>query len=392
MLNRCLFVCNAVCLLFICHGSFAAPFRPAGDGDIIEHMPRPVFGSVAALRAQRAALMRAPQNIRFATKTAQNYILQARASGEPRFLAYAQAALNPWWTQKTAPDDVLVLRAIIEQANHRFEAALADLDTVIQRDPRQLQARLTRASIYQVQARYGDARRDCAHLLLSGQAAIGTYCLATISHLSGQTRVNYNALLRFAEQSMLATEQRRATFTLLGEMAARLGDNGAAEQHFLRALIGGRDAYLESAYADFLLERGRAKDVLALLGTGPHADGALLRRALAQKMLGDRGLGTSLTELRSRFAAADLRGDTLHQRERARFALHLDSNPQVALEYAQRNWRTQREPADARILLEAALAAREPASAKLVAQWLIASRNDEPSLRVLARRIVAAKS
>ena len=42
----------------------------------------------------------------------------------------------------------------------------------------------------------------------------------------------------------------------------------------------------------------------------------------------------------------------------------------AALEVARRNWATQREPADARILLEAALAAGESAAAQPVLDWL----------------------
>ena len=41
-----------------------------------------------------------------------------------------------------------------------------------------------------------------------------------------------------------------------------------------------QDTYLLAAYADFLLERGRAQDVLRLLGTRTQADALLLRHAL----------------------------------------------------------------------------------------------------------------
>lgn len=386
---------SRVALLFILAeatlSATAAPFRPTNDSYVVERINRSAFASSAQMRDQRNRLARQPQNVALATQSAQAYILQARAAGDPRFLGYAQAALSPWWNDAAAPAEVIVLRAIIRQSGHQFDAALNDLGILIERNPRDLQARLTRASIFQVQARYADAQRDCASLLLSGRSTVGLYCLATIAHLNGETQRSYDLLL--ADASKNAPEQMRgATYTLLGEMAARLNQPAQAEQHFRSALTAGSDAYLESAFADFLLDQRRPLEVLKLLGPGPLSDGALLRRALAQKMLGDAALANSKAELQARYAASKARGDSIHQREHARFALHVENNPGAALQLAQSNWRVQREPADARILLEAALAANDPGSVSEVAAWLLASKNDDPLLRQLAQRVVAAKA
>jgi hypothetical protein len=54
-----------------------------------------------------------------------------------------------------------------------------------------------------------------------------------------------------------------------------------------------------------------------------------------------------------------LRGDVSHQREQARFALYLQNEAASALHLAQENRRTQKEPADTRILLEAAIVAKD---------------------------------
>ena len=56
-------------------------------------------------------------------------------------------------------------------------------------------------------------------------------------------------------------------------------------------------------------------------------------------------------------AAAEMRGDTVHQQEEARFALHIKNDAKNALRLAGENWKVQREPRDAQIFLEAALAA-----------------------------------
>ena len=81
----------------------------------------------------------------------------------------------------------------------------------------------------------------------------------------------------------------------------------------------------------------------------------------------------NLATLRARFTASRARGDTVHRREEARFALQLNGDPQAALRLAKENWAVQREPADLRILAEAAAAADDAEAKATVQQWLAQS-------------------
>ena len=85
-------------------------------------------------------------------------------------------------------------------------------------------------------------------------------------------------------------------------------------------------------------------------------------------------------ELRARFEASRMRGDRVHLREEARFELHLDADPRRALALAKDNWAVQKEPADARILLEAALAANDGAALRALKEWLAQSRLEDVQL------------
>lgn len=58
----------------------------------------------------------------------------------------------------------------------------------------------------------------------------------------------------------------------------------------------------------------------------------------------------------------------------------------MALALAADNWALQREPRDARILLEAALAVGDPAAAAPVLDWLRRHRLEDRQLAALARR------
>jgi hypothetical protein len=99
----------------------------------------------------------------------------------------------------------------------------------------------------------------------------------------------------------------------------------------------------------------------------------LLRLAIAQRRLRHPQASDSLRRLDERFAAARLRGDSLHRREEALAALDLHDDPARALALAQAQWRQQKEPADARLLVRAARAAGRPEAAEAVWQFARAS-------------------
>jgi hypothetical protein len=113
----------------------------------------------------------------------------------------------------------------------------------------------------------------------------------------------------------------------------------------------------------------------------------LLRLALAEQPLGAADLPQHVQALQDRFAASRLRGDTTHQGDEARFHLHLMHEPQAALDLALANWAVQREPRDARILLEAALAANKPEAARGVLDALAKSGLEDTKLAALSEQL-----
>jgi hypothetical protein len=173
-------------------------------------------------------------------------------------------------------------------------------------------------------------------------------------------------------------------------MEWRMGDAPAAERSFREALaLGVDDNFLLAADADFLLERGRPKEVVTLLRSWARSDTLLLRLALAEKALGMAEAEAHIQALGERFAAAALRGERLHMAEEARYLLDLKGDPRAALAVAAENWKAQREPRDAEILLQAAVAAHDAAPAAPALKWLDESGYESERLRSLAARLRA---
>jgi len=380
---------GALLCLAAMHGA-AAPRVPADAREVLERLPiRPADPIAAELRSLRAVAAAAPADPAAAGALARRYFALAMAQGDPRYVGYAQAALAPWHQADHAPAEILVLRALLRQYRHDFEGALADLALAVQRDPRDAEARAWRAAIHMVRADYAAAERECAALvpLTDELQAIG--CTAYVKATTGQTREAYLQLrdaLGRAPQSGPAA--RLWTLTRLADMAARLGDTAAAERHFRDALaLDLSDNYLLTAYADFLLEQHRDREVVNLLRDWARADTLLLRLALAETRLGAPGAAQRVQALGERFAAAGLRGERLHLQEEARFLLELRADPAAALAAAAENWKTQREPRDAMILLEAAHAARDAAAAAPAQDWLARTGFEHARMRRLAAEL-----
>lgn len=164
----------------------------------------------------------------------------------------------------------------------------------------------------------------------------------------------------------------------LAELAERAGRFPVAETHYRSALAADPDdQYLLAAYADFLLDRARPREVMSLLSDRGRADGLLLRLALASDSMKSGDAAALAGQLRARFDAAALRGDRVHLREEARYTLHLGRDPRAALSLALDNWKVQKEPADLLILAEAVAATRDAGARAMVDAWIARTRIED---------------
>jgi hypothetical protein len=332
----------------------AVPYVPGDDKQVVERLPYTAADAATReLRALRDQLQLQPNKLELAVRVARRYIEIGRSTADPRYAGYAQAALGPWWNLDEPPVEVLVLRATLRQRLHEFDAALADLDRALKTHPRAAQARLTKATVLQVQGFYDRAKTECLALQKLAPELVAAACLTSITSVNGQLLGSYNQLRAVLNRHPEADADTQSwVSTMLGEIAARAGMAEAAEQHFRAALaVDGADSYLLAAYADFLLDAKRAAEVVTLLKDKTRADGLLLRYALALKALNAELLSEQVAQLRARFEASRLRGDRVHLREEACFTLHLLGDAATALKLAQDNWRVQKEPADARFFL-----------------------------------------
>jgi hypothetical protein len=368
-----LFAALLVCAVAVPHVAHAAPYAPKSDRTVLETLP------ASAVRRPQST---SPGDLASAAAQAASYIETARTSGDPRYLGYAQAVLRPWWQSPRPPALAALLRAQIRQHNHAFAAALQDLDFVLSSEPRNAQARLMRSAIHQVQGNYAAAEADCRSIALLAPPLTTADCLTRIASHRGQANVAYTRLKALRERSNEADPRQLHEVDLtLADIAARLGHGEAALAHYTDAFrSGGADAYTYAAFADFLLDERRFRDVIDLARRLPEFQDLSLRAALAARALNSGDSRALADRVRAQYAAYQQRGDFVATRDYARYLLDIESDAPAALRAALTNWQTQRETGDARIVLRAALAANRPQDAADVVAFVERNSLEDPRL------------
>lgn len=373
--------------------AYGAPFRPADDAQVLERLPTRLLSSEQqSLRQLREQLRSTPGNASVAAELAGHYYRLAQRTGDPRYVGYAQSVLTPWPAGSDAPTAIRTVRALVAQFLHDFDGALNDLDAVLLADQGDVGARSYRAIIHLVKADYDRARADCIELERHIKGLVASACLPTVDAVIGQAQTALIRLSGLMTRYPAAPENEKFwVFNRLAEISQRLGRPEEANAYYRQALgLGITDQYLLATYAEFLLDQNRPAEVVELLKTQTQNDVLLLRLALAEKALGLPGVTTHRGMLADRYAASRQRGDKLHLADEALFALHFGGQPATALKLAQENWDLmQREPSDARILIEAALAASDADGAKAAVDWLRTTGHEDILIRQLASRLAA---
>ena len=384
-------------IVFLAAGLFgqspaaAAPFVPADDNLVLETGLPTTDPRTREMRALAAQIRDHPNDLATAMLLASRQLAMGVAEADPRFIGYARGTLKRWWQDDAATPPLRILRARILQAQHEFAPATADLRAALHEAPDAVQALLVLASIDEVTGDLVEAKDACARFAVLRPGLAAAACAASIGSLSGAAKASETALADAIDRYPTADwNERLWAYTILGEIAARQ-DDAAAERYFQQALaLNRRDVYALTVYADYLLDRGRAAEVLRLLQGFERVDALYLRLALAAQASGDSRFPAYRDDVAARYEAARRQGDSVHLRDASRYALEIEHDGTKALELARQNWSAHKTPYDARVLLAAAIACHDPAAAKPVIDWVAAIGLEDQSIERLAHSLASA--
>jgi tetratricopeptide (TPR) repeat protein len=348
----------------------AERFRPVAPEYVVLRVPARATNDPIAILERRHS--QRPEDQSVAAELAGLYVQRARTQREARFFGRAEVLLQPWVARPDASGATLRVQADILQNRHDFAGALRLLNVAIERDSRDVGARLMRASVHLVEGRAMEARSDCAAVLAGGESAAGTACLAQVLGDTGEL-AQAESLLKglLAKGDELSADMRGWVAWLQADFADRRGDARRSEM-FLREALQATpfNEGVRSALADVLIARGACREALAVVDLPAPSIGLLARRARAQKALGESSLEATREQISDVLNLASRRGERPHLREEALIAMDVDGDSERALPLARANFEVQRETLDVRLLARAARARGDREALDIVARWL----------------------
>lgn len=346
----------------------AARFVPQDPGFVVANISQTLPDeSLRGLLAQWRAAPDSEQNL---VALAQAFIERARSQREPRYFGRAEALLAGKAAMPGAGVDLRRLYAEALQFRHAFGPAENIFDALLRERPHDADIRLRRGSLRLTRGDFAGARSDCAQLALArgALAPAGFACLAEALAGSGElgrARVLLDAMAR--DTPSLDPAARAYLLATRAELCERAGELGAAVEAYSRASqLAPRDDAIRAALADVLALHGDPHAAAPLAVAGPSL--ALLVRRAALAPAGD-----SLRVRAHDWVQLEMaRGDAIHYREMAILAL-AERQPDEALFAARRNFESQRELADVRVLARAAIAAGDIGAQRELRRWLSAT-------------------
>ena len=107
-----------------------------------------------------------------------------------------------------------------------------------------------------------------------------------------------------------------------------------------------------------------------------------------QALIASRGLNTNdevllASQMAARLQTQSLRQESLIERPRLIYQIAYGSNLASGLALSIENWKIQKEPTDAVLFLQAALALNQAKSAEPVVRWAASTKYTDPQLSLL---------
>jgi tetratricopeptide (TPR) repeat protein len=328
---------------------------------------------LVTLPASAPASDRVPSSPEAMAREVQRLISEARRSGDPRFLGYAERLFEQQAGQALT-DSLLVLRGTLAQSLHQFDAARQDFQTVLRRSDvpaQRAQALLTLANIEIVQGNYDRAQSFCEQLTAERPGLIAASCHAQVAARTGAAKAAYDKLAATTRSMNNVNIQDYLWVQgTLGDIAAQLGQSSAAG-HWQQVLSQDPDdLYTRAQLADWYVQNEKPEQALVVTEGYEAIDNLAVIRAIAMRRVNHPDATVLASRLRERFEEALWRGSMLHQRDLARFELDIEQRPKDSLEHAIANWASQREPLDTRLALRAAIAAQDNTALGQLRDWL----------------------
>lgn len=368
-------------------------FLPAASAVVLSSSVHAQGGRQAALRSLDLAWRAQPQDLNAALPYARAVFTLGLTEGDLRWFGSAKAALAPWWTAADLPAEGYFLRGLIKQGFHAFDVGLQDIDRAIALEPRRAEFWSWRFALHLLLADMASARQDTDEMArLFGSQEADVY-RAVLLYRTGQPLPAVQMLTRAmrSPDNQDASSQDWLGFHL-GEAHRVAGQPAQAIALWGQRLKASPQSHLiRLSLAELFNQQGQyaqAKTTaLYKADIGSLTDALLMQALLASRGLKDPDEARLASQMTARLQSQALRQESLIERPKLIHQIAYGQDVAAGLALSIENWRLQKEPPDAVLFVQAALALGQARAAEPVLAWAKKTGYTDPQLGPLMQQL-----
>lgn len=380
-------------------------YRPSEAAVVLSASVHAASGRQNSLRALDKAWRAQPQNLPVALAYARAVFTLGLNEGDLRWYGSAKAALTPWWTAADLPAEAYFLRGLVKQGFHDFQDGLQDVNRAIALEPARAEFWSWRFALNLLLADMTAAQKDIdemGRLLGSEEAQVYR---AVLLYRTGQPLPSVELLSRAIRSVNYqdASSQDWLGFHL-GEAHRLAGQPAKALAVWGQRLKASPQSHLiRLSLADLLNQQGQYRQALTIAmaatgsgnvqnSTATMTDALLMQAVLASRGLKDPDESRLASQLEARLQSQALRQEALIERPKLIYQIAYGRDVKAGLALSIDNWQLQKEPPDALLFVQAALALGQARAAEPVVSWAEKTGYTDPQLTPLLAQLKAHPS
>lgn len=375
-------------------------FKPAEAAVVLSASVHSGAGRLAPLRAIDKAWRAQPRDLETSLAYARAVFTLGLNEGDLRWYGSAKAALTPWWSADDLPAEAYFLRGLVKQGFHEFEAGLQDINRAIALAPGRTELWSWRFALHLLLADMDAARQVVEEMTRRFGAQEAQVYRAVLLYRTGQPWPAVDLLSRAirAENFQDASSQDWLSFHL-GEAHRVAGQPEQALAVWSRRLKASPQSHLiRLSLAELLNQQGQYRQAkntatantasgATTAASSPMTDALLMQALLASRGLKDADETRWASQLEARFQSQAQRQESLIERPKLIYQIAYGRDLKAGLALSMANWQLQKEPPDALLFVQAALALGQARAAEPVVLWAEKTGYTDPQLTPLLARL-----
>jgi tetratricopeptide (TPR) repeat protein len=265
---------------------YSKPFTPTQNNDVVLTIKlSPLDKKISTLLNK---LQTDSQNLKLVDEIIELYIKSAKQTFNLNYIGYAQSLLEKYKYKYPNSYMLNMHYADIYQYTHKFDKALTILKQIISINPKDTNAHLMKASIYQAQKKYSIALKSCNKLVMLSSSLISITCISTMKSHLGKLTQSYDLLKHIYRLSKQNSKKKELQWTLtsLADMSYRLKDKKQALKYLEKSIeLDKYDFYALKVSADILFEFKEYQKIVQKLSDYKHIRALFLRLTVANLYL-----------------------------------------------------------------------------------------------------------